>query len=508
MLCNRFKALVTATVLALLASMILLPVPANLQASPEHVYYGYVPPSTDVWNPNVVTGDAPIGERGERVVDEIIKGTLFNYTVPSGMTILDVVGLEDGTSIEIWDIYANREIESATINRLEKRMFFMPVGTFFKIVASKRIAALLSGGASVYEPDGREEPPGGTSTFYPAVTGGFRGREFIFNAAPATHPFAYSADRIGYNFYLFGLEETDWTLSDSVEIWSTSEHLRQRGTRTMLLQSRFFHQGTHGGAGNDVVFRLTTTRDVEVSSSALGDFVAVPALTGGYVGRLFYAPIAVSFEEAGRTGAFIVVPLEEGEVKVYDKELSLIATHSFSASDVEDRDYWYHVLGIGRFNLIAESTGDVTFMVGQTEGTAEIGYFGDDITFIGSKPNEEVRFYAPTMAVIFAPEASTITIDGGAPMQMAQDDFRLLESGVHSISADKHVIVEVLAAGSGWNDWGSYLIEPADVDVSFGVPEGFMSKTVDYTMYIAGAVVAVVVVLAVFMILRRRARQV
>jgi len=416
--------------------------------------------------------------------------------------------LEDGTSIEIWDIYANQKINSTTIDKSEKKVFFIPVGTFFKIVASNRIAALLNGGASIFEPDGREEPPGGTSTFYPAITGGFRGREFVFNAAPATHPFAYSADRIGYNFYLFGLEETDWTLSDSVEVWSTSEHLRQRGTRTMLLQSRFFHQGTHGGAGNDVVFRLTTTSDVEASSCALGDFVAVPALTGGYVGRLFYAPIAVSFEEAGRTGAFIVVPLEEGEVKVYDKELNLIATRSFGASDVEDRRYWYHDLGIGRFNLIAESTGDITFMVGQTEGTAEIGYLGDDITFIGSKPNQEIRFYAPTMAVIFAPEDLTVTIDSGAPMQMTQDDFRLLESGVHSISADKHIIVEVLAAGSGWNDWGSYLIEPADVDVSFGVPEGLMSKPVDYTMYIVGAVVAVVVVLAVFMMRRRRPRQV
>jgi len=370
---NRFKAFVMATVLALLASMILLPVPTNLQASPEHIYYGYVPPSTDVFNPGVQTGDAPWERAEASRVDEIIKGTLTDYIVPSGMTLLDIAGLEDDTSIEIWDIYANQEINSTTIDKFEKKTFFMPVGTFFKIVASKRIAALLNGGASVFEPDGREEPPGGTSTFYPAVTGGFRGREFIFNAAPATHPFAYSADRIGYNFYLFGLEETDWTLSDAVEVWSTSEHLRQRGTRTMLLQSRFFHQGTHGGAGNDVVFRLTTTRDAEVSSCTLGDFVAVPALTGGYVGRLFYAPIAVSFEEAGRTGAYIVVPLEEGEVKVYDKELNLLAAQSFSASDVEDRNYWYRDLGIGRFNLIAESTGDITFMVGQTEGTAEIG---------------------------------------------------------------------------------------------------------------------------------------
>jgi len=494
----RIREVSLTAALMLLASMVPTSVPANGQVSLDHVYYGYVPPSTDVaqW---LEIEDIP--RPGE--VDEIIRGTKINYTVPSGVAILDVVGLVDGTSIEIWDIYANQKIHSATIDRLEKKYFYIAFGTFFKIAASQRIAPLLNGGGNLFSPLW-----GGTSTFYPAVTGGFRGKEFIFNAAPGTHPYGGLMEVVGYNFYLFALQEADWSLSDAANVWSTSEHLRQRGIRTTIIQSRINHLGGHNGAGNDVVFRLTTTGDVEVSSAALGDFVAVPTITGGYVGRLFYAPIAVTLEEPGRTAALIVTPLEEAQVRVYDGELNVIATHSFVASDVEDRNYWYRDLGIGRFNLIAESTGDITFMVGQTEGTAEIGYLGDDITFVGSKPNQEIRFYAPTMAILFAPEALTITIDGGAPIQMAQDDFRLLESGVHSISATKHIIVEVLAAGSSWDDWGSYLIEPADMDVVFEVPEGFLSKPVDYTMYLAGAAVAAVVVLAVFMLRRRRPKQV
>jgi len=221
----------------------------NAQASAaEHVYYGYVPPSRDVSNPNVeteaATAEMPEEEAGR--VDELIKGTLVDYLVPSGMTLLDIVGLEDGTSVEIWDIYTNERIESVTLDKFEKRHFFMPVGTFFKIVSTKKIGALLSGGESLFEPDGREEPPGGTSTFYPAVTGGFRGKEFIFAAAPATHPFGYSADRIGYNFYLMALEESDWSLSDSQDAWSQGGHLGQRGIKTLLLQSRVFHQSNIG----------------------------------------------------------------------------------------------------------------------------------------------------------------------------------------------------------------------------------------------------------------------
>ena len=499
----KSRVLRLASAFVLLASVIMASMPIDAQVSPtEHVYYGYVPPSTDIAAGETAESNRPAP--GE--VDEIIRGTVTNYTVPSGVAILDIAGLVDGTTIEIWDIYANQRIHSATVNRLEKKFFYIPFGTFFKIIASNRIAALLNGGSSVFEPEGWD---GGISTFYPAVTGGFRGKEFIFNAAPGTHPYGYSMDVVGYNFYLFALQEADWSLSDAADVWSTSDHLGQRRIRTIILQSRKHHLEYHNGAGHDVVYRLTTSGDAEVLSCATGGYIVVPAITGGYIGRLFYAPVTATWGLASEHAAtFIVVPLEEGQVTIYDRDLKVVATRSFTASDVEDRNYWYHSLGLGRFDLIVESTGDVAFMVGETEGMAEIGYLGDDIAFIGSKPGQEIRFYAPTMAVVFAPEPLTISIDDGVPVEMAKDEFKLLESGVHSISADKHVIVEILAAGEDWDNWGSYLIEPDDIDVSFDVPQGFVSKPVDYTMYIAAAVIGIVVVLAVLMMRRRRARQV
>jgi len=435
-------------------------------------------------------------------VDELLGGTKINYTVPSGVAILDVVGFEDGTSIEIWDIYANQKIESTTLDKLEKEMFYIPVGTFFKIEASERIGALLVGGSMVFDP---EDWNAGTSTFYPSVTGGFRGREFVFTAAPGTHPYGYSMDVQGYNFYLFAVEETDWALSDAIEAWDAGGHLAQRGTRTTMLQSRMHHLENHNGAGNDVVFFLSTSGDTELLCCATGDYVVVPAVTGGYIGKLFYAPTTATWGSASEHSAsFVVVPLEEGTVTIYDLGMNQIASRVFTASDVENMDHWYHGFGLGRFDLVAESTGDIAFMVGETEGIAEIDYLGDDIAFIGSRPNQEIRFFVPTMAVVFAPEALMISIDGGAPIQMAKDAFSLLESGVHSLSADKHVIVEVVAAGDDLDGWGSYLIEPLDMDASFEVPEGFKAKAVDNTMYIAAAAVAVVVVVVVVVFVMRR----
>ena len=106
-----------------------MPTEAQL-SSAEHVYYGHVPPQTGVlsW------------------VDELISGTVTNYNVSFGYVILDVVGLEDETSVEVWDIFLNQIIHSSVIDRSEKKVIYIRVGTYFKITSSERIAALLNGG--------------------------------------------------------------------------------------------------------------------------------------------------------------------------------------------------------------------------------------------------------------------------------------------------------------------------------------------------------------------------
>ncbi|MEM2423764.1 MAG: hypothetical protein QXM00_04735, partial [Candidatus Bathyarchaeia archaeon] len=108
---------------------------------------------------------------------------------------------------------------------------------------------------------------------------------------------------------------------------------------------------------------------------------------------------------------------------------------------------------------------------------------------------------------IFAPEDLVVSIDGGAPIRMAKDEFRLLESGAHSIKADKHIIVQILASGSSWDDWGSYLIEPLDLDVTFEVPSGFFEKKQEYTTYVIAAVVVIAAIAAVLMLRRRSKRR-
>lgn len=507
---RKIKTLTLVTLFTLQVGIyLLLPFSARattpattLSGEQEYVYYGYVPPSTDIAALHTIPPAAPVWEQRPAPgnVDEMTDGKRTNRTVPSGYSLLDIVGLEDNTRVEIWDIYAKQKINSTLINKLERRIFYIHHGTYFKIAASSRVAAMLTGGQNLHS----QYYVSGTSMFYPSVEGGFRGREFIFTAAPATHPYMYSMEQVGYNFFLVALEDSDWRLEDRVGKWSTGERTKQRDIVKIMLQSRINRLEYHSGVGNDIVFHLTSTGDVMASCAALNDFVAVPAITGGFVGKLFYAPEYLTKEEPGnRTAAFIVIPLEPGKVTVYNIALEVVAERTFTSEDVANMAYWYKDLGPIKSVLIAKSEGNMTFTVGQTYGGTTEYFLGDDITFTSAKPDEEIRFYAPTIAVVFAPQDITISIDG-KPSTISRDDFTILDSGPHSVKADGCVIVQTLARGSGWYDWGTYLITPSDVLRTYQVPEGFLGKTQEYTTYIAIAVSAAVIATAAAIILKRR----
>ncbi len=114
MLTRRFwMTVVTLSILVFLTIMSVTLPSLNSNVN-EHVYYGYVPPTTNIAGGE---GDYP----GE--VDELIEGAVISYTVPSGVAILDVVGLEDDTYIEIWDIYSNVMLTSEVIDKYKKSSF-------------------------------------------------------------------------------------------------------------------------------------------------------------------------------------------------------------------------------------------------------------------------------------------------------------------------------------------------------------------------------------------------
>ena len=477
------EVLVIALVLAFLPAFLASVQTVAAQVE-RHVYYGYVPPSTDL--PSLA---------------ELVRGKPVNFTPPSGHALLDVIAYQDNTRVEIYDITSGMLLNSTQLNALDKATFYVPYGLYFKVVSNRRVGVLLTGGSVAYAPGYFS----GVATFYPSVNGGFRGTRYIFMPAPATHQYGYTMDLVHYNFFLLALEKSEWRLKDRVGKFEASGSVDPRKAARAVLQSRVDQGGVSAAVGYDSVFELTTTGDVMVCSAALGMFVYVPSITGGYVGRLFFFPNHATYQQTGRSAVLVIVPLEAGKVTVYRaSDLSVMNERSFTDADVAQRAYWFLPLGIGRFDIVIESTGGITVLAAQTYG-GEIteDFIGDGITFIGSRPGQEIRFFTPSTAIVFSPADQTAIING-EERKLARDQFVILGSGVHTVKGTNYLIVQVVAPGIGWNKWGSYLIEPLDIEASYPEVPELMEKGIPIIMYASIGAVVVLVAVVVLLLFKRR----
>ena len=529
---TKMFAAIFLTVLAIF----LIPLSALSSASPEHVYYGYVPVGTDAGDINA--GNEPAGLQ-RRNIEELVNGERFNFTPPGETALLDVIGIQDDTNVEIWDILAKEKLESKTINRLEKWTAFIKFGTFFKVIADKRVSVYQNGGCSFY---------GGTSglwgdgdmTFYPSDDGGFIGKKFTF--IPPTFPNAYITYYLGSNFLCTALEDTTVTIYDSTGGKVFGFDLKQ-GASLPYNQGRLVarhNKGdqTHGG-GDSIIFHAESTGLVAIRTLNHRSFLAVQAATGGFVGKLFVTPATLAVDEPGAEEVLIIVPIEAGQVSVYDNKMNLLAEKQFSQADVDGKAYWYHSLGKTSQTAIIKATCRITVLEGSTYIPPELGKttigiedLGSNIAYMGARANEETRFYVPTTAVVFAPEDLTAEIDGETKT-LKEDEFVLLDGGVHSVTSDHEMIIQLNCAGNimrlviwggerwvggetgevqevrqvYWTDWGSYLITVEDMKKTFEVPEGFGEAAaggMDWTMIIAAVVVVVVAAGGGFFFLKRR----
>ena len=492
----------------------------------QYVYYGYVPISTDVGWPSALPA---------RNINDIIDGETLNYTSPEGTALLDIIAIKDGTKVQIWDILAREMLDSKTVNRLEKWTAFIKFGTFFKLVSTERVAVFLSGGYCMWA--GFHENRIGTTVFYPSSEAGFIGNDFVFVSSMCSN--TYISYRAGFNFYVAPLENSD------IEVVSSSGKNVLRASLDQYSVGKYYlncrigvEQPTFGGGGDSMIFHMKSTGKLMATCVTSRSFMAVPAVTGGFVGKLFYAPVYISIEQDGAASAFIVVPSEPGEVTVYDSKLNVVDEKAFTQADVDDKAYWFKNMASAKGMLIFKSTGDMTVMVGCTylgEGPTYVQRqpgpedLGDDVTFLGARADQLVHFYVPFSAVLFSPRDCSATIDGETK-DLKEDEFVLLDQGVHSVKADREVIIQVLSMGHPehlrftdpmdpavviaegdyfWLDWGSYLVSVEDVNVALEAPEGFGEAAaggMDMTMIITAVVAAGALAAVGLFVIKRRKR--
>ncbi len=450
----------------------------NAKAARKYVYYGYVPEFTS----------------GTLNWVDYIGGKPVNFTVPPNHAVLALIGMFDGTKVEVWNLITKEKIAEATLDYMERRLLFLPSGTFFKVESNKRVAVALFGGpAYTYL---------GAATFYPSREGGFVGREFVFLAFTVSD--TYIAWRAGRNALIHGLESAEFKIVDSTRKFSTSDKVDQNGFKDYILNCIVWVGQTLRGAGASTIFEVTASGLISVSCWTSTGFSMLPAAGGGFVGKLFMGLTYVSVTESGSAGAFVVVPVEPCEVEVYDDKWNLVAKHKFTEEDVAEGRFWFYKVGATK-KLIFKSTGDITVLCGDTFGITDPYYMGDDITFGGVRGGQEIAFFAPTEAVLFAPEDTKVIVDGEEYF-MHKDGYMILEAGVHRVKPEKTLIIEILGQAAGWQHFGSYLVCADDIESSYTVPEGYGSprKGIPYEYIALGVIVAIIAVIVYIKRFRRR----
>ncbi len=458
----------------------------------EHVYYCYVPPSSDL--PELI---------------ELIDGKQYNYTPPPGTALLDVVAIHDDTKVDIVNIVTGEVMYSFTLDALEWRTLPISFGTFFKVVSNKRIMASLVGGSDY--PSGLTAAghgTGGTGVIYPAADGGFIGKYFVIVPVSVTSGLvAYEA---GYNALILGIESTEFEIVDSVKKWSLKASVKQQEAKRYSLWCRIMAGFPPAiGPGNSMVFTIKSRANIMVTAVNTGCLVAVPALSGGFAGKMFYIPAFFSYEMVeGCVAAIVVVPTKACKVEVYDaRTMDKIAEKSFSERDVEADAVWFYKLGRVRDKeYIIASEAPITLLAGSTLGGEDIQHLGPDVTFMGARPGETIKFYVPTLGVVFTPEDAELVIDGKT-LSLKADSYILLDQGVHTLRSNKVVIIELVSSVQGLSRWGTYLIEPLDITKEFKVPEGFGKPKGGFPIWIITVVVLVTLVCAFLVLRKRRARR-
>lgn len=382
----------------------------------KYVFYGYAPPTVKPFYYHFASTN---------------HGPRHRYV--GSPPYLTIVGVHDGTSVEVYDLNEKAAIASFAINEMEFRRISLANETYFRVVSDRLVSALLSGG-------GWKEWGGhGASTFYPSTDGGYVGYEFIFAPINSTN-------------VIFFIEDAHVTIQDAdasviAELEGTAGETRTVDLERLPGEADFLALK---------VYRVASTGRILIAALATNSFLYLPCLTGGFVGKHFLAV-------RGDYYTIILVALDDAEIVFYD--LKRPSWHkTLFGPDLElglSAGEWHNISDI-RTPMRIDSAGKISILIGDGGGWYGSGteafypdHMGDDLSLVVVRPGQELGFFVPTEALLFAHEESTIDIDV-AKVKAKEDEYLRLAQGVHVVKADAPITVEIL--GHGWEREGSKLL--------------------------------------------------
>jgi len=457
--------------LALPCLLVLISLPSGLSSTPplgkaqgeaEYAYYGRVP--TDLY-PNMTTAS------------------------------LHLIGNHPGTRVRVYSLPDKALLREFTVNPMERQVVQLPNGSFFKVASDKPVTTMLIGGS--WEVNVTATVPGAT-TFHPSVDGGYVGKGFIFTTVEVV-----STELANLPERVYALEDTDVKVFDVGGATLKSFSLKANKYASFILPS----------FGS---YRVTSTGYIMVQTFSMGVYFGsicyYPAVEGGFIGTRFYGAGHFSqYTSADRWFAFMGA--EDSKVAIIDlKNAQKVADVSFMAG----KNASLPTNKLEPLNLAFESDKPITLMFQSREGGVPLFVEGG-VTYAGLKAGQTGYFIVPGIRAegyIFAYEETQIDVDD-VKLRVPADGFVTLTTGLHKITADHNVLIQVVQLPLHVDD-SLTILDQLNFGVSVPSVQSMSATYPDVSLkpfgvdglpllYIgAGAVLVMVVVVVVALALRRR----
>jgi len=447
----------------------------TVSSRPENTYYGYVP--TKIWRN--VTRLSNLTGLAEYFIDP---------DSVTAMAELVIVGNSDATSVTVYELPKAEALGEFTVDKLEKVTVRLLNGTFFKVLSSKPATVMLSGGTGRGDAIARA----GISTFFTSAEGGYVGKEFIFMAVQPEFPGENVGEDAALYHRVYALEDSDVTLQDADGVTVSSFRLEANKVKGFILKPLAVYRVV--STGNVMVQTFTT----EANRART---VICPAVEGGFWGRRFQGSGSGDIWRYGG-GAysdrlFIFTGLDDAKLAFFNLE--------FKRKMGEET-----LPGGGNLSLDlrvdhvrVEADKPILMMFKSDESQDECG-----LAAAGLKGGQRALIYVPKgETYIFTEEESTVTVDD-VQNRLPADGILPLWSGLHTVSASKNVVIQVmnLAPTQGFGTFGACLPSVQSLSISNDVKLKPVEEELPLTLIAGGAGVVAVAIVALLAVRRRGKR--
>ena len=473
---TRFKGSHVYLQVALLLLVTLLPqvCSTSSEQTEEYVYYGFVPSRIYIYRPERIVGGEILGE----------EFTLDRDSIRTEAELV-TIGNHDETRVKVYELPSGILLEDYTLNRFEKHISKLENGTLFKAVSSKPATVILMGG------EGVELGNDAMSTFWTSTDGGFVGKEFIFQAVQG---------KIGSSFYVYALEDSEVELLSDVGEEVASYTLKANEAKNILEVTQF------------EIYELSSTGMVMLQSFTESKSVFFPSPRGGFLGKIFYGSADATPGDVWEDWQFLlIVGFDDTKARIIDlefnrlyEEVDVPATQNFSMKiEAESQP---------KPNLIAvESDDPVTVMHLSYGHPFKSNYIGGGLVCIGVRADQSVPVYVPekSEAYLLAREESLVDVDG-ARLKLEGDDAFALQPGVHTLSADKNIILmmairPLLPPNQGLYSFGACIPSIQSIGYDHEVSlQPLLAAETPWTLIFGGIAGACAIIIATWIIVSRK----